>query len=46
MTDYLLQLIIPMMRVIVPLISIFGIIGNLLNIAVLTRPTLYRYACS
>jgi hypothetical protein len=46
MTDSLIQLATELTRAIVPLIMVLGIIGNSLNIAVLTRPTLYNHACS
>ncbi|CAF1227864.1 unnamed protein product [Adineta steineri] len=46
MTDSLIQLAIQMTRAIVPIIILVGIIGNSLNIAVLSRPSLYNHACS
>jgi len=46
MTDSLTQLATELTRVIVPIIMFIGIIGNSLNIAVLTRPVLYNHACS
>ena len=46
MADSLLQLIVPLSRGIVPVTITFGTIGNCLNIAILTRPVLYRHSCS
>jgi hypothetical protein len=46
MTESLTQLAIQLTRAIVPIIMIVGMIGNSLNIAVLTRPALYCHACS
>jgi hypothetical protein len=46
MTDSLIQLATELTRAIVPIIMVIVIIGNLVNIAVLTRPTLYNHACS
>jgi hypothetical protein len=46
MTDSLTQLAIELTRIIIPIIMFTGIIGNSLNIAVLTRPALYNHACS
>lgn len=33
-------------RIIIPIIIIIGIVGNSLNIIILTRPNLYQHACS
>jgi hypothetical protein len=46
MTDSLIQIATELTRVIVPIIMFIGIVGNSLNIAVLTRPALYNHACS
>ena len=46
MSDPRVQIGIQLTRCIVPVIIIIGIVGNLLNIIVLTRPTLYYHACS
>ena len=46
MTDSLVQLSIELTRIIVPIIMVIGMVGNSLNIAVLTRPALYNHACS
>jgi hypothetical protein len=46
MTDSLTQLATELTQVIVPIIMFIGIIGNSLNIVVLTRPALYNHACS
>jgi hypothetical protein len=46
MTDSLTQIAIELTRAIVPIIMFIGIIGNSLNITVLTRPVLYNHACS
>lgn len=46
MADSLVQLAIQLTRSIVPVIIAVGIIGNSLNIAVLSRSTLYNHACS
>lgn len=46
MTDPLIQLGIQLTRIVVPMTMALGIIGNSVNIVVLTRPALYNYACS
>ncbi len=46
MSDPLIELAIELTRIIIPIIMIIGIIGNSLNICVLTRPILYNHACS
>jgi len=44
---YILTIIsIPLIRITTPIIIAFGIIGNLLNIAVLTRSVLLKHTCS
>ena len=46
MTDYLGQISIQLNRAVVPVIIVLGVLGNSINISVLTRPKLYNYACS
>jgi hypothetical protein len=46
MADSLVQLSNQLTRIIVPMIIIVGVVGNSLNIAILTRPALYYHACS
>ena len=46
MADSLTQLAIQLVRAIVPIIMVIGVVGNSLNIAVLTGPALYGHACS
>ena len=46
MTDQLGQISIQMARAIIPVIIVAGVAGNLINIAVLTRSTLYHHSCS
>ena len=46
MLEFLIQFAIEATRIIVPIIIIFGIVSNSLNILILTRPGLFRHACS
>ena len=46
MINSLIQLSIQLACTIVPVIIICGVIGNSINITVLTRPVLYNHACS
>jgi hypothetical protein len=46
MSDSLLHIGILLQQAILPVIIIIGIVGNSLNIVVLTRRTLYHHACS
>jgi hypothetical protein len=46
MSDSLAQIGILLVRVILPVTIVIGVAGNSFNIAVLTRPALYRHACS
>jgi hypothetical protein len=46
MADSMTQLAIQLTRAIVPIIMVIGVVGNSLNIAILTRPALYSHACS
>lgn len=46
MTEYLIELGALLTRIFVPIIIVIGIVSNLLNIIVLTRPTLIHHACS
>jgi len=46
MSDSLLQIGTQILRAILPVIIIVGVVGNLFNIAVLTRPALYNHSCS
>lgn len=46
MTLSLIELAALLTRIFVPIIIIIGIVSNLLNIIVLTRPTLINHACS
>ncbi|CAF3341208.1 unnamed protein product [Rotaria sp. Silwood1] len=46
MSDSLVDIGIQLYRIILPVIIIIGIVGNSLNIVVLTRPTLYYHSCS
>lgn len=46
MSDSLLQIGTQLTRIILPMIITVGVVGNSLNIAVLTRPSLYQHACS
>jgi 7 transmembrane receptor (rhodopsin family) len=46
MTDYLGQVSIQLARAIIPAIIVVGVVGNLINITILTRSTLYNHSCS
>lgn len=46
MSDLLKESAITLTRIMVPAIMFVGILGNSMNIAVLTRPALYKHACS
>jgi len=46
MSDDLLEIGIQLSRAVLPILITIGIVGNSLNIVVLTRPTLYHHACS
>jgi hypothetical protein len=46
MSDSLVQIGILLVRAILPVTTVIGVLGNSLNIAVLTRPALYHHACS
>jgi hypothetical protein len=46
MSDAIIQLAIQLTRIFVPIIIVTGIISNLLNIILLTRPALNHHACS
>jgi len=46
MSESILQLAVQLTRIFVPIIIVIGVLSNLLNIIVLTRPTLIHHACS
>ena len=46
MTSSLVNLAAQLIKAIMPIIIVSGIIGNSLNVAILTRPNLYKHACS
>lgn len=46
MASSFVQLGTELRQIIIPIIMFFGILGNSLNIIVLTRPALYKHACS
>ena len=46
MTEPLVQLGVQLIRFILPFIIAIGVLGNWLNIVILTRPALYCHACS
>lgn len=46
MTDQLGQITIQLSQSIIPLIITLGVIGNSINIIILTRPNLYHHSCS
>ena len=46
MSDSRMLLATQLARIILPIIIFVGIVGNSINIAVLTRPSLYNHACS
>jgi hypothetical protein len=46
MVDTLTVISILLIRITTPIIIVFGIIGNLLNIVILTRSVLLKHACS
>ena len=46
MTDYLGEISMKLAQIICPIIIVIGILGNCINITVLTRPALFNHACS
>ena len=46
MGSSLIDLAIQLVKVIIPITIVSGVVGNSLNVAILTRPSLFKHACS